>query len=140
MKKQTKSLSLGVIATVMVLGTAAWAGAKSGSNVTISFSGGNGTASGAMGYVRNSADTVQYIGCTLITSATASSFEVTRTVSCSARNSSNVVVSCVSTDGSLIDSVQALNSDSYITFQWNVDGRCTYLRAGTYSQYAPKEP
>ncbi len=92
-----------------------------------------------MGSARNSDDTVQYIGCTVSTVLNNTSIDIARTLTCSARNVSNVTVACTSTDINLIEAVHSINSDSYIRFGWNADGHCTSLTIGTYSQYMPKE-
>jgi hypothetical protein len=56
-------------------------------------------ASGSLGFVRNTPDTVQFIGCT-----------VTETVGvCFARDSTGVLHGCSSTDAGMVDAMRAIN-------------------------------
>lgn len=139
MKRQTRSSALGVLALVMVLSTTAWAGRKANYSVAITFSGDTGAASGAMGSARNSDDTVQYIGCTVSASLANTSIDISRAVTCSARNASNVTVACTSTEISIIETAYAIASDSYIRFEWGPGGQCTALSVRNYSYQPPKE-
>ncbi|WP_224245467.1 hypothetical protein [Hyalangium gracile] len=142
MMKQLRSSPGGVLVTLaaLVLSTSAWAGAKVRGSVAITFSGGNGTASGRLGSARNSSDTVQYIGCTASTSGTPGTGTTISYMSCSARNAQNVTVSCGSSNPDFIETLRTLNSDSYVSFSWDGTGNCTGLTVATYSQYEPKEP
>ena len=122
------------LAVMMALSTAAWAGARGGGVVSIVSSGDNGTASGTMGTVRHSADTIQYIGCTVSANATA------KWVGCSARNASNVTVSCTSWSPEIVQAAHAMTSDAHISFSWDGSGACTALSVRADSRYRPKEP
>jgi hypothetical protein len=122
------------VLTVMVaLSTTAWAGAKGGAGVSITFTGGGGSASGTMGNVRNSADTVQFIGCTLSSGPYA-------VVSCTARNTSGTTVACSSAAHEITSVAHAMTSDAHIQFSWDTSGACTSLSIRTDSRYAPKSP
>ncbi|WP_147332765.1 hypothetical protein [Archangium gephyra] len=134
MSRYTRIPALVALMAAMNLSTAAWAGAKGGSGVSIVFSGDNGTASGTMGTVRGSSDTLQYIGCTV--SATAGS---SRAVWCSARNSSNVTVTCSSAEPEIVQVMDAVTSDAHIAFSWDAQGSCIGLSVRPDSRYKPKE-
>ncbi len=122
------------LTVMMALSTVAWAGSKGGAQVTIVFSGDNGSASGTMGAVRASADTVQFIGCALIGSGGA------QWVNCQARNVSNVYVACNSAAHEIVDAAKSMTSDAHISFNWDGSGACTALNIRTDSRYTPKQP
>lgn len=85
-------------------------------------------ASGDLGTVRNTADTVQFIGCT-----------VTGTVGvCFARNSAGVIHGCSTTDAGMINAMRAINGDSWMSFSWNPDGSCKDVMARNDSRDTPK--
>ncbi|WP_146209784.1 hypothetical protein [Vitiosangium sp. GDMCC 1.1324] len=134
MSRYTRIATAVALTVMMALSTAAWAGAKGGASVTISWNGDNGAASGTMGTVRNSSDTLQYIGCTVAGNATS------KWVSCSARNASNVTVSCTSWEPNIIQAAYAMTSDAHISFSWDASGACTTLSVRADSRYRPKEP
>ena len=134
MRRYTRVPTVFALTTMMALSTAAWAGAKGGSGVTLTTSGDNGTASGSMGAVRSSADTVQFIGCVVSGSGTH------EWVSCSARNASNVAVSCSSADPAIVHAAQTMTADAHLSFSWNGSGACTALHVRTDSRYTPKQP
>lgn len=136
MNRYMRMPTVGALTVMMALTTAAWAGAKGGANVAITFSGDNGTASGTMGTVRNSSDTLQYIGCAVY----AYDSEAQALVYCSARNTSNVTVSCTSTAHELVSLAHAMTSDAHVSFSWNGSGACTALTIRTDSRYPPKSP
>jgi hypothetical protein len=93
----------------------------------------SGEASGSLGSARNSTDLWQYIGCDLSAYAGGGLL-----VNCYARTASATGAGCSSHDPSLVQSVFALNSDSYLDFKWNASGDCTFIRAETYSSNETK--
>lgn len=119
------------MAAAALIGTSAWAGFKSATEVNVS---GN-SAYGSLASARNSADGVQYIGCHLYTYNTGSA-----SVACYATSASGVQGSCSSTNALIVDAVRSMNGDSYILFRWDTAGACTYLVVSNASQYAPKQP
>jgi hypothetical protein len=134
MSQHTRIPTSVALAVMMALSTAAWAGARGGAGVTIVISGDNGTASGTMGTVRHSADTLQYIGCTVAANA------ASKWVACSARNASNVTVTCTSWAPDIVQVAHAMTSDAHISFSWDGSGACTGLSVRPDSRYRPKEP
>ena len=89
--------------------------------------------SGPIGGARNSADTLQSIGCYSTASATH------RYAVCSAQDATGRGKSCSTFDANLIQVAQSLTSDSVVAFGWDATGTCTYITAMTYSQYQPKQ-
>ncbi len=134
MNQYVRILTAVAMTVMMAPSTTAWAGALGGTGVTITFSGSSGTASGAMGNVRNSTDTVQYIGCTVFVSG------IDGWVSCSARDANNITVTCSSAAPAIVQVAHAMTSDARLTFNWDASGACTDLRIHTDSRYAPKNP
>ncbi|HEV7609823.1 MAG TPA: hypothetical protein VGO61_20985 [Steroidobacteraceae bacterium] len=85
-------------------------------------------ATGDLGYVRNTPDTVQYIGCQVAGTAGV----------CMARNSAGVIHTCSTTDPGMMDAMRALNGDSFLVFAWNTDGTCKVVQVQNDSRLAPK--
>jgi len=124
---------LPLIAAILGMSATALAGFKTFSAIYVDA--GAGLAYGSMGYVRASADSVQYIGCT------ASGYPTYVSMSCSARDAAGAFVFCTSTNPNLVTAVSALNSDSSILFTWEpATGQCSVVRATTSSYYQPKAP
>lgn len=89
-------------------------------------------ASGALASARNSADAVQYIGCSVTDSAGAAF------VTCSARSSAGAFAACTSSDVGKVSAASSINSDSYVFFRYDSTGACTYLSVSTFSYYPTK--
>lgn len=143
MSQYAKILTAVALTVMMALSTAAWAGAKSSYSIVINLSGSTGTAMGAVGSARNSADSIQYIGCAVYTSVASDELGnpyYKEFVSCSARDVNNLTVSCSSADPVLVQVAHAMTSDAHLTFSWDDSGACTSLRTRTDSRYAPKSP
>ncbi|WP_224370650.1 hypothetical protein [Hyalangium versicolor] len=138
MKSLPRNTLGGALAVMMMVSPAAWAGSKSRTNVSIVFSGSGGSAQGLMGTARSSTDTYQFLGCAASVGGTPGTGTSSAWMTCSARNSSNVTVSCTSGNPAFIEALHSLNSDSYISFSWDGAGTCTALTVGTYSQYETK--
>jgi hypothetical protein len=113
------------VAVVASYAYQARAGFKSNNTVSIS---GN-SAFGSLGAARNSADGNQYIGC---------DYWIYGNLYCRARNSANVVVSCSSGDPEFISLSHSINGDSWVNFNSNASGICTYLEVDNGSWYMPK--
>jgi hypothetical protein len=103
-------------------------------NVTVS-TGSPGNAAGAMGSVRNSSDSEQYIGCTVYAYPGGPA-----TVNCFARSRDPNYGFCTSTDVALVQTAASITSDSVIHFGWDAQGKCSVLEIDTGSLYAPKLP
>lgn len=114
------ALAMGVFATTV------FAGSQLSQEVTIKDT--KGFAYGDLGYARNTADTVQYIGCS-----------VTGVIAvCAARDSTGLTRSCSTSDPDLMALARSLNGDSYLSFSWDGSGFCTTLQVRNYSWLAPK--
>ena len=97
--------------------------------------GSSGYAFGAMGSVRASGDTNEFLACTTsVESGSAAS------VFCEAIDASNNYGGCSSTNPAVIATVAAMNADSFLWFEWNASGVCTYVEVITSSSFAPKAP
>jgi hypothetical protein len=115
-----------IISTIAIagLGTSAWAGFHTGQQVVISDPG--MFANGDLGYVHNTADLVQYIGC--------SSYGTS--ASCMARNLVGVTRSCSTANPAMLAAIHSLNGDSHLYFGWNAAGQCTFVnvRNASYTE------
>lgn len=88
---------------------------------------------GSLGSARNSADGVQYIGCSVAVFTYG-----TPSVYCSARNAAGTSVACASTDAAIVAQAQSIKGDSYLFFVWDEAGYCNYLYVDNVSHVAPK--
>ncbi|PTL83002.1 hypothetical protein [Vitiosangium sp. GDMCC 1.1324] len=108
------------VSAVLAVSTVAVAGSSGGQQVNIwTDSAGQTNANGTFKAVRNSADTQQYIGCSLYAYDT-SSFSAT----CYATSATGQYASCFTSDANMLKVVQTLNPASYLYFVVNADGSC----------------
>lgn len=130
---KTRNMMLWGVASAALAVTGAWAGAKNSVQVTVDTVARE--AYGALGTARGTADTTQYIGCQVYAYSSS-----TPVAFCSARNAAGTGGSCTSSNTTIIDSARAVNGDSYVYFNWDASGNCTYLLVVNNSLYAPKQP
>jgi hypothetical protein len=110
-----------IFAATLVAGvTTAVAGMSGGQQVNI-WTDSNGllNANGTFQNTRHSADSVQYIGCSLY-AYDSGGYSAT----CYARSASAQYTSCFTTDANMLKVVQTLNPASYLYFVVNADGSC----------------
>ena len=127
-----KVVSHRIVAAALAMGlfaSTAFAGNKSVYEVTINTVGAKPNATGDLGYVRNTADPYQYIGC-----------EATATLgNCYAVTSAGVSKTCTTTDAALIELIRSIKGDSNLYFSWSsTDGSCKNIRVRNDSLAAPK--
>ncbi|WP_257462354.1 hypothetical protein [Archangium lipolyticum] len=123
-----------VVAGALLVATSAVAGFKSSQQVVVDVT--NRHAQGSLGGARNSADSMQYIGC-----YTQSVSPFTTIIGqCYARDASGTYVSCSSTAPGFVNMVQSLNGDSDIAFGWDASNTCTSIIIFNTSDNAPKNP
>ncbi|QRO01121.1 hypothetical protein JRI60_19825 [Archangium violaceum] len=126
-----KSAVLGCVVASLFAGTVAWAGSRYAYPVFIDVPG--RTAYGTLGAARNSNDNVQFISCD-----THAYSDGSKNMSCAAKTTAGTYVYCTSSVAGLVDAAQSISGDSFIYFEWNTSGACTYLGVGNSSEYAPK--
>ena len=124
-----RSGALAMLASAFMV-TTAFAGAKTTASVGINDT--DKQANGDLGYARNTADTVQYIGCYVNDNGNGGAGI------CEARNSAGVTRSCSTTNDLLVDTIKSLKGDSYLYFRWNDSGNCTMIIVKNRSTLAPK--
>lgn len=127
-------LRTSLVAAALALATAAVAGTRYGSVVIVDTT--LRYAYGAMGSARSSLDANQYLGCQVYVPTGATAARVT----CFARNAAGTPGSCTSTNPAAVAAAQSINPDSYVWFQWDTSGNCTYLNVRACSYDAPKQP
>ena len=91
-------------------------------------------ASGDIGAVRATADTVETIGCRVEGWQSAS----TPSVLCWARDMNNNYLSCTYSGQAAPLAVAGLNGDSRLEFAWNTGTTCYYVAVSNSSEYRPK--
>jgi hypothetical protein len=125
-RKVKKRIFSAMVVTTAVAGLSAtaFAGFHTGQAVVISDPG--MFANGDLGYVHNTADLIQYIGC----SSSGSN------ASCMARNLAGVTRSCSTANPSLLAAIHSLSGDSHLYFGWNAAGACTFInvRNASYTE------
>jgi hypothetical protein len=92
-------------------------------------------AYGSMGFVYNSPDNTQHIGCTI--EGNRDAFDAR--LHCTARDINNVIVSCFSDRTPILSAAQSIGSDSFVTFTWDLNQECLRLSVTNESSYIPKE-
>jgi hypothetical protein len=112
----------------LLVSTLVLAGFKAAQDVVISDS--SQFANGMLGYVRNTSDTTQYVGCEAFGTSGY----------CFALNSAGTYRTCVTSDSNLVANIRSLNSDSYLLFYWNSNGQCTDVVVQNSSYTPPKGP
>jgi hypothetical protein len=114
-----------VVAALLSTATIAMAGSRWVYQVGI-----NDTSRFAVGTTtdaRGSADSVQVIGC----------YHNSGFASCYATNNAGLSRSCTTSNAALIDVIRSISSESYIYFQWNTDGTCSYVFVDNGSRWKP---
>jgi hypothetical protein len=114
----------------------ALAGYKQTSNVVIYA---NGVTQGSMGTARNSADTLQYIGCEIYASTSYSNLH------CRARDAAGAVRHCwndARANDDMRQAIQTMTANSWLRFDVNLEvdpTKCTFIHVVSSSQYAPPQ-
>lgn len=134
MNLQSMMRRVGVISAAAVAGMAVSAAAGAGPRygvpgVTIEKNAdGSGRFYGTLGGTRNSANTVERLGCTITrfeTDPSGPNPARTTIVSCNARDKNNVSVICTTSNDALGDALDGLANDGLLDFRWNANGACT---------------
>jgi hypothetical protein len=122
--------------------TAASAGATSNYEVILSSNTGTGYAQGAFVAARNSADTRQYIACSLSVTFEASTTTVSRTLQCRAMDAAGNYAWCYmnvpSYLQSMADLITSLRDTDILGFSWNLSTQvCRQITVERTSRQAP---
>ena len=96
---------------------------------------GSGRAYGSMGTARNSANNVEYVICYTQGWATGTAHGT-----CLVRNSASEVAMCSATSDSQLNAIRSASTDSYVYFDFDTTGACTYLYVANGSSHEPKVP
>jgi len=84
-------------------------------------------AVGTMTDTRGSADNQQAIGC----------YHNSTTGACYATTAAGVSRTCTTSNPALISVIRSISAESYIYFQWNTDGTCSYVLIENSSRFKP---
>ncbi|MCP3063203.1 hypothetical protein LXT21_30945 [Myxococcus sp. K38C18041901] len=130
-KNISKLVGIGITA---LIGTAAWAGAKNYDPVIIDLA--TDRASGSLGDARNSADTRQFIGCSITTTVGSAPI-----LGCFAYDVAGTYFACSSTNSDLLATARSITTDSFISFnRYPGTATCSVLSVVNASLGAPKQP
>jgi hypothetical protein len=125
MKRRTTGLFAGALLAFGVC-TTAIAGFHQGQAVVINDA--SGFANGDLGFVHNTPDNIQYIGCN-------SSGNIAR---CFARNLAGLSRACSTPNPTHLAAIHSLSGDSYLIFGWDAAGQCTFINVQNSSLTVPK--
>jgi hypothetical protein len=129
MTKKTK-LMMGMIAiAAAAAGTQALAGAQWGPSlvwITDAYSQANGNLTD----VRRTADRTQYIGCQVYGGPGGYKY-----AACIAADSTGKTRTCSSTAPELIAVASQVDAGTYVVFNWDASGQCSFLQASHYSGF-----
>jgi len=92
-------------------------------------------ALGSIGSARNSADSVQYIGCSIEADSSTDPL-----IACFATDETGTSALCTSSSPRLVAAVQGITSLSFIDFQWDSDQSCTFVYVVNASFNPPLAP
>jgi hypothetical protein len=125
-----KTSAVAAFAAALGLCSTAFAGAKQdapvvywpGAFITVMY--------GSLGSARNSADTVQSIGCYTHGSG----------ATCYATDARGQSGSCTTTNAAHLAAIHSMNNDAHLLFAWENggDGHCEFVIVRNYSYLAPK--
>lgn len=120
------------VLAALAIGGLAFGGARSTWEVYVDTT--SHYAQGSLGSARNSADSMQYIGCSAENDY----------IYCSARNVSGTWVHCDAYSSAMAATVRAIGSDGFVQFYWTpgspTSGTCSSVQVNHYSYLAPKAP
>jgi len=109
--------------SLLLVAGAATAGFKTSQAVVI----GSGLANGDLGYVHNTPDTSQYIGCETY------AYPNQLYGYCYAVDLAGTYKACSTTNLGMINVMSALKSDGYLLFFFDTSGNCTFVEQNTSS-------
>jgi len=134
-------MKIGTAKTLLIAGTtaillsgSAFAGQKT-SGPTVSIYGGGLRANGSLGAVRNSSNTVEYIGCKVTATSSGSLSAL-----CSAQDSTGLQFSCSTSVAAMVNVALTLSGDSSLALIRDGAGTCTSISIENSSTYVPKAP
>jgi hypothetical protein len=129
-KRLRYSVAIGLSCALATVAGVAMAGATLGYQVGI-----NDTykfAVGAIATTRNTPDSVQYIGCYHNAYTSGASY-----ANCYAVNAAGVSRTCYTVNVNMVEAIRSISDESYIYFQWNTDGTCSYVLIDKGSRFRP---
>jgi hypothetical protein len=119
-------------ASILLTSTSAVAGSKTDFPVFIDDT--RMAASGTLGSTRNTNETNSLLGCEVRSDNSGSgSYGF-----CSARNAAGLERVCSTSNPELVAAMRSLNSDSFVEFDWDSNGQCTFISVDNSSDTAPK--
>jgi hypothetical protein len=110
----------------------AWAGLKSTRQVIVSTTG--MYAYGSLANARSASGSVEKIGWFVETDVVLG----TSRARCSATTAASVSATCTTYNAAFINTLNGLNGDSVLWFNWDAGANCTYVNVENQSMYAPK--
>ena len=125
------------LAAILLASASAFAGFKNNHYVTITTSGTHSSVYGSMGTARNSADSLQYIGCEYYATTGHSQ------ILCSSRTASNQLLYCSSMNPHIMGGVHALVDGALVQFSTDTaisTWECQSINISGASRYAPPQP
>lgn len=129
--RKSSNILLGLFVLVGLCGSA-FAGWKNNSaQVSVSTS----SASGSIGAARNSADNNQQLGCSSYNAGANNVYGY-----CFAINSTGTYKQCYWQGTAWLNTINGINDNSYLWFNWDASGNCTFIYTNTDSANPPPAP
>ncbi|WP_444996210.1 hypothetical protein [Aliikangiella sp. IMCC44359] len=116
-----------IVLLTTLISPSAFAGYVNHTQVSVNT--GTKTAYGSLVGARNSADNQQYIGCAYV-GVTNNPYGI-----CHSRNAAGTSGYCTTTQAHHVEQIRGLSNESYLYYQWDENGKCTYIYSGTNSYY-----
>jgi hypothetical protein len=125
--KKTRRL---VLFAILAISGPSFAGRRLEEPVVVNLAGRE--AYGSIGSARNSADSVQFIGCSLEADSSTDAM-----VACFASDANGIDALCITSSPRIVAAVQAITAQPFIDFTWDSDGNCTFVFLDTASYNSP---
>jgi hypothetical protein len=137
LRRGSRGMVVAGLALVALMGAAvaAHAGSKVVAPVRMGKTGTGGWAYGSLGSARNSANINDLIDCSVYAFPSGITY-----AGCRAVDAAGNFAYCYAGGASQVYAAISINSDSYIYFNYDSSGTCTYLSVTSGSQYEPKRP
>jgi hypothetical protein len=105
---------------------------------------GSGYAEGTLGGIRNSANNIERLSCSVkrteIATAAGDIYSTSTSVACSARDENSQTVMCRASGDEIGNQLNGISSDSLVTFYFNSKGTCTAINIWSSSSLERKKP
>ena len=126
-----RALNIFLVSALSILTTAADAGMKHTSGVTVNS--GERYANGALTAVRATSNDVEYIDCEMTVFINNSNKKIV----CTAKNKDGKKVTCSTNSPNHVEAVKMIGPSSWVEFRWDGSGNCKNIKVRNDSAFIP---